>query len=528
MGNKPPAQHVPDKPPSHHVPAQKFHLQRVPGKPFTLAMCPADLPPLPCAGQTSRSAANIAISQSSIPHFPQIFDCNFATNPLNLRAINVCVYGCKLVIIGGKMKADLYIRHIGQLATCKPRNPGPLVGSDLDYVEIIENGAVACLEGEIVAVGTTPELERQVSPINRAVIIDAPGKVVTPGMIDPHTHPIFAKTREDEFEMRNLGKSYMEIAAAGGGIRNSTRALREASKDVLYDNACKYLDRFMQYGTTTIEAKSGYGLTTADEIKQLEVIQMLTENHPIDLVPTFLGAHEIPDEYRENKTGYIDLIINDMLPQVAERNLAVFSDIFCEKGVFEVEESERIQTAAKEHGLHLKFHADEIVNLGGAQLAARLGAVSADHLVYISDEGIEAMAQAGTIAVLLPGTSFYLDLKAYAPARRMIEARVPVALSTDFNPGSSFTTSLQIIMTLAANKLKMKAGEILNAVTINSAYAILQADKIGSIEVGKRADILVWNVSNIRQIPYNYGGNQVAVTIIGGRVVWSKDGTKKS
>jgi len=425
------------------------------------------------------------------------------------------------------MKADLYIMHIGQLATCKPRNPGPVTGSDLDYVEIIENGAVACLDDEIVAVGTTAELDRQVNPVNRAVIIDAPGKVVTPGLVDPHTHPVFAKTREDEFEMRNLGKSYMEIAAAGGGIRNSTRVLRETPKHALYDNAIKYLNLFLQYGTTTIEAKSGYGLTTEDEIKQLEVIQMLSENHPLDLVPTFLGAHEIPDEYRDNKNGYIDLIINEMLPQVAERNLAVFSDIFCEKDVFELEESERIQLAAKEHGLHLKFHADEIVNLGGAQLAARLGAVSADHLVYISEEGINAMAQAGTFAVLLPGTSFYLDLRDYAPARRMIEAGVPLALSTDFNPGSSVTVSLQMIMTLAANKLKMKANEILNAVTINSAHALLLGDKIGSIEVGKKADILIWKAANLRQIPYFYGVNQVEMTIKNGRVVWDKDGTKK-
>jgi imidazolonepropionase len=425
------------------------------------------------------------------------------------------------------MKADLYIKHIGQLATCKPRNPGPVTGSDLDYVEIIENGAIACLDDEIVAVGTTAELDRQVNPVNRAVIIDAPGKVVTPGLVDPHTHPVFAKTREDEFEMRNLGKSYMEIAAAGGGIRNSTRALRETSKHVLYDNAIKYLNLFLQYGTTTIEAKSGYGLTTEDEIKQLEVIQMLSENHPLDLVPTFLGAHEIPDEYREDKNGYVDLIINEMLPQVAERNLAVFSDIFCEKDVFELEDSERIQLAAREHGLHLKFHADEIVNLGGAQLAAKLGAVSADHLVYISEEGIDAMAQAGTFAVLLPGTSFYLDLRDYAPARQMIEAGVPIALSTDFNPGSSVTISLQMIMTLAANKLKMKANEILNAVTINSAHALLQGDRIGSIEAGKKADILIWKAANLRQIPYFYGVNQVDMTIKNGRVVWDKDGTKK-
>ena len=424
------------------------------------------------------------------------------------------------------MKAELYIKHIKQLVTCRPNGDLPLRRSALNRLEIIENGAVACVGDEIVAVGTTDQLDRQVNLINRAIVIDAENKVVTPGIVDPHTHPVFAKTREDEFEMRNLGKTYMEIAEAGGGIRNSTRVLRETSKQALFDNAVKYLDLFLQYGTTTIEAKSGYGLTVEDEIKQLETIQMLSQNHDLDLIPTFLGAHEIPDEYRDNKDGYIDLIINEMLPLIAERNLAKFSDIFCEKGVFEIEDSEKIQSAARDHGLHLKFHADEIVNLGGAQLAAKLKSVSADHLVYISEEGIRAMAEAGTIAVLLPGTSFYLDLGDYAPARQMIEAGVPLALSTDFNPGSSVTVSMQMIMTLAANKLKMTTNEILNAVTINSACALLLEKKVGSIEVGKKADLLLWDVANIKQIPYFYGLNQVEKTIKNGRIVWDRYGTK--
>lgn len=425
------------------------------------------------------------------------------------------------------MKADLYIRHIGQLITCRPQGGKlPLTGSDLNQLEIIENGAVACLGEEIIAVGTSAEVDRQISLINRALVIDADNQVVTPGLVDPHTHPVFAKTREDEFEMRNMGKTYMEIAAAGGGIRNSARILRETPKEALYENSKKYLDLFLQYGTTTIEAKSGYGLTTEDEIKQLEVIQMLSENHPIDLVPTFLGAHEVPDEYRDNKSGYVDLVINEMIPRVAERNLAVFSDIFCEKDVFELEDSEKIQSAAKEHGLDLKFHADEIVNLGGAELAAKMGAVSADHLVFISDEGIEAMARAGTVAVLLPGTSFYLDLKEYAPARRMIQAGVPIALSTDFNPGSSATVSLQMIMTLAGNKLKMTTNEIINAITINSAYAIKKEKQTGSIEAGKKADLVIWKASNLRQLPYFYGINQVDKTIKKGRTVYDSIGTK--
>jgi imidazolonepropionase len=424
------------------------------------------------------------------------------------------------------MKANLYIKNIGYLLTCRPAGSLPLTGNNLGKLEIIEDGALACAGDKIVGAGKTAELDQKIELSDKCRIIDARGRVVTPGLVDPHTHPVFAKTREDEFEMRNLGKSYMEIAEAGGGIRNSTRVLRETPKDKLYENSLKYLDKFLQYGTTTIEAKSGYGLTTADEIKQLEVIRDLNQNHALDLVPTFLGAHEVPDEYRQDKSGYIDLIVNEMIPAVAEAELAVFSDVFCEKGVFELAESETIQSAAKEHGLMLKFHADEIVNLGGAQLAARLGAVSADHLVYISEEGIEAMARANTIAVLLPGTSFYLDLGDYAPARRMVEAGVPIALSTDFNPGSSVTVSLQMIMTLAANKLKLTASEILNAVTINSACALKIEDKVGSLEPGKQADILIWEAENVRQLPYFYGLNQVLVTIKNGRIVYEVAGTK--
>ncbi|MCK4655396.1 MAG: imidazolonepropionase, partial [candidate division Zixibacteria bacterium] len=352
----------------------------------------------------------------------------------------------------------------------------------------------------------------------RTRIFDAEKRIVTPGLIDPHTHPVFAATREEEFEMRNLGKSYMEIAKAGGGIRNSVRKLREAPKETLFENGKKYLDMMMRYGTTTIEAKSGYGLSTESEIKQLEVIEMLADNHPMDVVPTFLGAHEIPDEFRDNKAGYIDLLINEMIPTVAERKLATFSDIFCEKDVFEIDDSERIQTAAKEHGFKLKFHADEIVGIGGAELAAKLGAVSADHLDDISDNGISAMAHAGTIAVLLPGTVHFLDMRKRPPARKMIERGVPVALATDFNPGSSATVSLQMIMNLAAVMLKMTAAEITNCVTINSACALDIDGRVGSIETGKQADFVIWNADNIKQMPYLYGCNLVDKVVKNGRL----------
>jgi imidazolonepropionase len=418
---------------------------------------------------------------------------------------------------GLSMHADLLIRHIGQLVTCRREKPGPIISENLNHIEIVENGAIACDKGVIVAVGTTDDVESVIDADCES--IDAQGLVVTPGLIDPHTHPVFAATREEEFEMRNLGKSYMEIAKAGGGIRNSVRKLREASKDTLYENAKKYLDMMMQYGTTTIEAKSGYGLSTESEIKQLEVIGMLADNHPMDVVPTFLGAHEIPDEYRDDRAGYVDLLINEMIPAVAERKLAVFSDIFCEKDVFEIEDSERIQMAARGHGFKLKFHADEIVGIGGAELAAKLGAVSADHLDDISEDGVSAMAHAGTIAVLLPGTVHFLDMQKRPPARKMIERGVPVALATDFNPGSSATVSLQVIMNLAAVMLKMTAAEIINCVTINSACALDIADRVGSIETGKQADCVIWNVDNLKQLPYLYGCNLVDKVVKSGRLV---------
>jgi imidazolonepropionase len=415
------------------------------------------------------------------------------------------------------MPADLLIRHIGQLVTCRRAKPGPVSGRSLDHVDIVTDGAVACHDGKIVAVGATDDVEKRLDSAARCEIIEARGQVVTPGLVDPHTHPVFAATREEEFEMRNLGKSYMEIARAGGGIRNSVRKLRAAPKEKLYENASKYLDMMIQYGTTTIEAKSGYGLSTESEIKQLEVIDMLSRHHSMDVVPTFLGAHEIPDEYRDNREGYIRLLISEMLPAVAERKLAVFSDIFCEKDVFEIHDSERIQKAAKERGFKLKFHADEITGIGGAELAARLGAVSADHLDDISEKGIADLADVGTIAVLLPGTVHFLDMPKRPPARSMIERGVAVALATDFNPGSSATISLQMIMNLAAVMLKMTAAEIINCVTINSACAVEMDDRVGSIETGKQADLVIWNVENFRQLPYFYGCNLADIVIKKGK-----------
>ncbi len=411
------------------------------------------------------------------------------------------------------------VANCRQLLTCRQPDHAPRTGLAQADIGLIENGAMLISDDRIVWVGVATEFERANPDATIAETIDASGKVVTPGLVDPHTHPVFAATREDEFYLRNAGKSYMEIAEAGGGIRNSVRKLRQTPKEQLVANGKRYLDLMLTSGTTTIEAKSGYGLSTESEIKSLEVIRQLNAEHPLDLVPTFLGAHEFPDEYRDNRDGYIDLLVNEMIPEVAKRGLAEFCDIFTEAGVYDIEQSRRVMAAARQHGFGLKFHADELQSVGGAELAAELGAISADHLVHVSEKGIAMMAEAGTVAVLLPATTFFLGHTEYAPARRMIAAGVPVAIATDFNPGSSFTTSLPVAMTIAAIFLKMSAAEILNAVTYNAAYSIGRLDQVGSLEAGKLADFVLWDVDNFQQIPYSFGQNRVSRVYKKGRRV---------
>lgn len=412
------------------------------------------------------------------------------------------------------MATSLIITNIGTLASMQ--GDFPRRGSAMNDLGLLSKAAVAIAGDRIVAVGRREDVEKQYGAPG-VPMIDAGGVLVTPGLVDPHTHPVFSATREDEFEMRLQGKSYMEIAQAGGGIRRSVRDLRATPSDVLLDKAKQRLDRFLEHGVTTIEAKSGYGLSTESEIKQLEVIRELNESHPVDLVPTFLGAHEFPDEYRDNREAYIDLITNEMLPLVAGRHLAVFSDIFCEEGVFDNAQSRRIQQAAVKVGLKLKFHADELASTGGAELAASLGAVSADHLVYISDTGIKALADSGTVAVLLPGTSYSLGSRKYAPARKMIESGVIVALSTDCNPGSNNSESLAMMISLAAVQMKMTAAEGLSAVTVNAARAIGRND-IGVLAPGKLADLVIWDAADVRELPYHYGVNLARTVVKRGEV----------
>jgi imidazolonepropionase len=417
---------------------------------------------------------------------------------------------------------NLIIQNTRQLLTLRSDQKGPRTGEHLENLGIIEDGAVAVSGDKIVAVGKTKDILNNVKIDKKTKVIDAKDKVVLPGFVDCHTHPVFANTREDEFEMRIRGKTYQEIAQSGGGIKSSVKALRSKSKEELIQLAIPRLDRMLSYGTTTIEAKSGYGLSLEDEIKMLEVIKELNKIHPIDLIPTFLGAHEIPEEYKNNRKEYIKLITEKMIPEVAKRRLALFCDVFCEKGVFDIKESREILKAAKKHGFKLKLHADQLSALGGAKLAAELGAVSADHLEFIDNDGIEMMKEAGVIGVLLPGACFGLGIKEYPPARKMIEKGLPVALATDFNPGSSMTESVPMILSLACLMMRMTPAEAIVASTINSAYAVDKENELGIIEVGKKADLVIWNVQSYKEIPYHYGVNLVEQVIKDGKIISKK------
>ena len=402
--------------------------------------------------------------------------------------------------------SSLLIKNIGELLTGKN-------GS----LEVRNDQELLVIDGKIDSVGRRGELS-----VEAEETIDAKSSLLTPGLIDPHTHLVFYGTREDEFEMRIQGKSYMEIAEAGGGIRKSVRMLREASEDDLVEHSLPFLESMLSHGTTTVEVKSGYGLSLKDELKSLRAIKRLNEMSKIDIVPTFLGAHEFPDEYREDREKYLAVIINEMIPAVVEEGLAEFCDIFTEEGVFTVEESERVLRAAADAGLGLKLHAEEFEPIGGAQLAGKLSAISADHLVAIDDDGIESLIEGDVTPVLLPGTTFFLGSDTYAPARKIIDAGLKPAIATDFNPGSSMTESLQIILTIACLKLNLTPLEAFEGVTLNAAKALNRSGSVGSLEKGMNADIVIWNAENHKQVPYHYGVNNVRTVIKGGEVVFSE------
>ncbi len=412
---------------------------------------------------------------------------------------------------------DLLIQNISEIAS--PEGPGPLGGTAQGRVRRIPDAEILCRDGEIVYAGPAAERRARVGDLPGAERFDAGGGTVIPGFVDPHTHLPWAGSRELEFAQRLAGKTYMEIAAAGGGILSTVRATREATEEELAANVERRLDWMLACGTTTAEAKSGYGLSAADELKQLRAIRAAANEHAVDLVATLMAAHEIPPEYRDRRERYLDLICEEIVPAVAAQELASFSDVFCEEGVFTPAESRRVLIAGREHGLLPRLHADEFVDSGGAELAAELGALSADHLIAVSERGIEAMAAAGIIATLLPGTSFFLMKHTYAPARRMIEAGVPIALATDCNPGSSFTESMPMVIVLAVFELGLSIEEALTAATLNAACSLGLGQRIGSVESGKRADLLVLDAPNLLHLAYHFGINPVAAVIKNGRRV---------
>lgn len=417
----------------------------------------------------------------------------------------------------------LLIQNAAQLVTLKESSSAPLRGKTMEALQIIENGSVWVEEGIIQFVGTDTQVREQVgSRLETAEVVDATGRLVTPGLVDPHTHLVFAGSRENEFEMRLQGATYMDIMEAGGGIHATTSATREADEEQLYQESQRRLDSFLRHGVTTLEAKSGYGLSLEHELKQLEVAQKLNQDHPVDVVSTFMGAHAVPSAYKDRPDDFVELVIQEMIPEVARRKLAEFNDVFCERGVFTPDQSRRILEAGKEYGLAPKIHADEIEPYGGAELAAQVGAVSADHLLKASDAGIQAMAEAGVVAVLLPGTAFFL-MAEMAEGRKMVDAGVPVALSTDCNPGSSPTISLPLIMNLGCLQMGMTPGEVLAATTINAAHAIRRGHEVGSLEPGKKADLVVFDVPNYMGLQYHYGSNHTQTVIKDGKVVYKRD-----
>jgi len=416
------------------------------------------------------------------------------------------------------VNGNLIVENAAQLVTCSGFTAK--TGDQMSDLGILEKGAVVIEAGMIRYVGPSSDLPKN---INRDDfdIIDAAGKAVLPGFVDSHTHFVFGGYRPEEFAWRLRGDSYMEIMARGGGIHSTVAATRKATREALIAAGHQRLDSMLSFGVTTVEGKSGYGLDLETELKQLDVMAHLDAHHPVDISRTFLGAHAVPPEYKGRENRYIDFMIQDVLPEVAAKNLAEFCDVFCEEGVFSIEQSRRLLTAASAAGLKPKLHADEIVPLGGAELAAELGAVSADHLLHASDGGIDAMAANGVVATLLPGTAFGLK-EPYARARRMIERGCAVALATDLNPGSCFSESIPLLFALATLYMGLSPEEAVTALTLNGAAAVDRADTVGSLDPGKKGDLVILEYPSYKFIPYHMGISVVEKTIKNGNVVFDK------
>ena len=412
------------------------------------------------------------------------------------------------------------VQHAAQLVGVMPAECGRLAPRvekhSRSECSTLADASIILRDGLIDWVG--PAAEMPAVAEEGTTWIDARGKIVLPGFVDSHTHLLFAGSRADEFEQRLHGLSYQEITARGGGILSTVRRVRQATKDELKALARPRLQRMLQFGVTTVEVKSGYGLTPADEIKCLEVIAELNAEGPLELVPTFLGAHAVPSEYRDDREGYLRSLCDDMLLEIARQRLAEFCDVFCETGVFSIEESRGILHRARDLGLRLKIHADELSPLGGAELAAEVGAVSADHLLCVTDRGIDALAASGTVATLLPGTAFFLGVD-YAPARKLIEHGVAVALASDCNPGTCPTENLPLVGAMACTQMGMLPGEVVTALTLHGAAALGRSDRLGSLTPGKQADLIVCRVADYRELFYHFGINHVECVVKRGRVV---------
>ncbi len=405
------------------------------------------------------------------------------------------------------MSEKILVKNIGEFVTYNEKCRDMIVAENIEMI-IAKNGIIEEIGTDLYS----PELK----------IIDAENKLITPGFVDAHTHPVFYQTRENEFEMRVMGKTYHEIAAAGGGIKASARKLREGDPELLKKRVKKYLDRFLCFGTTTIEAKSGYGLSVESELLSLRILKELEEKHDLDIYRTFLGAHEFPEKYQNDHEAYIDIIVGEMLPKIAREGLADYCDVFCEEGVFSLEETRRVLEPAKSLGLGIRIHADEFKPIGGVQLAAKLEAHSADHLIAITDEGIQALKQSGVVPVVLPATMFFLGSEKYAPARKMWDAGLPVAIATDFNPGSSMTQSMPFIITTACLKMGLTIEQSINAATINGAYSLGLQDVTGSIHPGKQADLIFMDAPSYKFLVYNFGVNRVRSVMKKGTFIFQK------
>jgi len=416
------------------------------------------------------------------------------------------------------MKGNIVIKDASELVTCSGFSAKR--GPEMSDLNVIPDGAVVVENGAIAWVGKTSDLPVSIDRSGFEVI-DARGKAVLPGFVDSHTHLVFGGYREEEFSWRLNGMGYMEIMARGGGIVSTVQATREASLEILIESGRKRLDSMLSFGVTTVESKSGYGLDRDTEIRQLEAMIELDRTHPMDLVRTFLGAHALPKEFEGKKEAFLDFMRETVLPEVAEKRLAEFCDIFCEKGVFSVAQARRLLNKARELGMKLTLHADEIVQIGGAELAAELRAVSADHLLQASDKGISELARRGIVATLLPLTAFSLK-ESYARGRYMIDNHCAVALATDLNPGSCFSESIPLLFALATLYMGLTIEEAVTALTLNGAAAVARADSIGSLDVGKKGDAVILEFPSYRFIPYHIGVNSVEKVIKGGELVFDK------